>query len=142
MADMSNLPQSVRDIIDLVGVTPALALVRAYPGNILKVPKGAREDGQVRARLIGIMGLDAANTFIATYGGDRLSIPRCVEALRDERDQRIIASYDDGQSVPELAVEHILTERQIRTILKRVPGDAIGGLGRPQMIDDKQLGLF
>lgn len=138
---MDNLPRSVREIIDLVGVTPALALVRAYPGNILKVPTGAREEGQVRARLIGIMGSEAADKFIANYGGERLSIPRCKVALTDERDLRIIASYDDGQSVPALAVEHLLTERQIRRILKRVPCAGVAGLERPQ-VDDRQLGLF
>ena len=139
---MDNLPRSVRDIVDLVGITPALALVRAYSGNVLKVPTGAREDGVVRTRLVGIMGLEAADKFIATYGGERLSIARCVEAARDERDQRIIAAYDAGKSVPALAGENLLTERQIRTILKRVPGEAVAGLGRAQMVDDRQLGLF
>jgi Mor family transcriptional regulator len=138
---MNNLPRSVRDIIDLVGLTPALALVRAYPGNIIKVPTGVVEDGKMRSRLIGIMGFDAAEKFIAHYGGERLTVPRCVDALRDERDQRIIAAYDGGQSVPALAVDNALTERQIRTILKRVPGETVNGL-RPQAVDDKQLGLF
>lgn len=139
---MQNLPQSVRDIIELVGMAPALALVRAFPGNILKVPTGAREEGQVRNRLIGIMGFEAAETFMRVYGGERLAIPRCKAALTDERDRKIIADYDAGRSVPWLAVEYCLTERQIRTILKRVPGEGVGGLGRMQTVDDKQMGLF
>lgn len=138
---MDNLPRSVRDIIELVGVAPALALVHAFPGNILKVPTGAREDGQVRARLIDLMGEAAAVQFMSTYGGERLTIPRCHAALRDERDRRIIGDYDSGTSVPALAVKYQLTERQIRTILKRVPGESVNGL-RAVGVDDRQLGLF
>ena len=138
---MDNLPRSVRDLIDLVGVTPALALVRAYSGNVLKVPTGARADGQVRAQLIDIMGAEAADKFIACYGGERLPIARCQVALKDERDRQIIAAYDGGQSVPSLARERLLTERQIRTILKRVPG-GVSGPGFEPVADDRQLGLF
>lgn len=138
---MDNLPRLVRDIIDLVGHMPALALVQAYPGNIIKVPTGALESGAMRTRLIGIMGPEAAETFIATYAGERLTIPRCVQALRDERDRQIIADYDAGQSVPLLAGKYTLTERQIRTILKRVPGEVVSGL-QPKATDDRQLGLF
>ena len=139
---MDNLPRSVRDLIDLIGFTPAIALVNVYSGKILKVPTGAREDGQTRSRLIGIMGLEAADKFIAIYGGERLQVARCVKAMRAERNLRIINAYDEGVSVPSLAGEHLLTERQIRTILKRVPGDSVIGLNRMPAMDDRQLGLF
>ena len=138
---MDNLPRSVRDIVELVGLTPALALVSAYPGCYIKVPKGIRADGVMCSRLIAIMGLDAAETFIATYAGERMLIPRCVQAVRDERDRRIIADYDKGTGVDKLAVNHLLTVRQIRTILKRTPGEGVNGIGR-QAVDDRQLGLF
>ena len=95
---MDNLPRSVRDIIDLVGVIPALALVRAYPGLTLKVPTGAREDGQVRARLIGIMGFEAAEKFIATYGGERLTRERQQYHPVNSGGQR--ASDHEAECVP------------------------------------------
>lgn len=138
---MDNLPKSVRNIVELVGLTPALALVSAYPGCVIKVPAGMRDDGVMCSRLIAIMGLEAAEKFIATYSGERLNIPRCVKAMRDERDQRIISAYDGGRSVKSLAVANALTERQVRTILKRVPGKPVIGL-MVQAVDDRQLGLF
>ncbi len=137
---MDNLPRSVREILALIGLAPALALVQAYGGCILRVPTGAHADGQVRARLIGLLGGDAADVFIAHYGGERLSIPRCAAALRDERDAMIIAAYTSGRAVPTLAREHALTERQIRNILKRVPGES-GGFGR-RGADEAQIPLF
>lgn len=137
---MDNLPASVRDLIAVMGLQPAVALVQAYGGRSLRVPTGAHADGQVLARLTGLLGGAAAQAFIAHYGGERLTIARCAAALRDERDAQIIADYTAGRSVPALAGEHALTERQIRSILKRVPGER-AGFAR-QGADERQLNLF
>lgn len=130
---MNNLPASVQQLIELVGVGPALALVRAFGGNVIKVPSRDRRDGRLRERLIEVMGEAPALLFIDRYSGETISIARCAAAARDERDREIIAAYDAGRTVAVLASEHILTERQIRTILKRVPGETVGvDLGQPQ----------
>ncbi len=138
---MDNLPKSIRDIVDLVGMPATMALVKAYGGIYLKVPTGARADGAVRARLIGLMGEEAAEALIRTYGGERVAIARCAAALRDERDNRIISSYDAGTSATTIALREGMTERHVRTILKRVPGEGYG-LAERAVVDDKQMGLF
>lgn len=138
---MDNLPKSIRDIVDLVGLPATMALVRAYGGIYLKVPTGARADGAVRARLIALMGEDAAAALIRTYGGERVAIARCEAALRDERDSRIIAAYDANTSAATIALRENMTERHVRNILKRVPGEG-HGVGELVKADDKQLGLF
>jgi hypothetical protein len=134
---VNNLPASVQQMIDLLGVGPALALVRSFGGHVIKVPSRDRRDGRLRERLIEVMGEAPALLFIDHFSGETISIARCAAAARDERDLRIIAAYDAGKKVADLASEHVLTERQIWTILKRVPGEAVGGLGQTP-----QLGLF
>lgn len=138
---MDLLPKFVRDVVDLVGLPAAMALVNAYPGLRLKVPFGLRES-HVRTRLAGIMGTEAADTFIAVYAGNDLLIPRCADALRAARNQAIIGAYDRGEkSVSQLALDYSLTDRQIRSILKcGDSGQAVAGLG--QRVDDNQLALF
>ena len=139
--ELDNLPKSVRDIVELVGLPAALALVKAYGGIYLKVPVGNR-DGQTRDRLIEMMGEEAALKFIAHYGGERISMPRCEAALRDERDRRIIADYDADISAAAIAQRERLTERQVRNILKRVPAEGVEGLEGSVTPDVQQLGLF
>lgn len=138
---MDNLPQSIRDLVELVGMPATMALVKAYGGIYLKVPTGAREDGAVRARLIGLMGAENADKLIRTYGGERVSIARCDAALRDERDRRIIADYDADVSAATIALREGMTERNVRNILKRVPGEG-HGLSERAAVDDTQMGLF
>jgi Mor family transcriptional regulator len=84
------------------------------------------------ADLVELIGTAATTKLIAVYGGEKIWIPRCAQALRDIRDRRIIAAYDGGQSASRLAREHSLTDRQIYTILKRCPGQPVGGMGSGQ----------
>lgn len=133
-----NLPRSVVEMIALIGFAPTMALVQAFAGNVIKIPIHSRPGGHLRERLVRLMGVPAAEQLIAAYGGERLSIPRCVAALRDSRDRQIIAAYDRGVAVAQLARDYALTERQIRSILKRTPGEAVAGLASER----RQFALF
>lgn len=131
-ADAAALPRSVREMVAHIGLPATMAIVRVYGGTVLRVPTGAVADGQRLLELTELLGTPVTCDLIAAYGGERISIPRCAQALRDIRDRRIIAAYDAGQSVNSLAREHTLTDRQIRTILKRCPGQPVSGMGSGQ----------
>lgn len=118
---MSNLPASVLELIDQIGSAAALRLVQTRGGTLLRVPVAWREHSPARDALVELIGEPAAAALIAAYPGQRLAIPRCAQALRDERDARIIAAYSAGVAVSTLARQHQLTERQIRHLLKRCP---------------------
>lgn len=131
-ADAAALPRSVREMVAHIGLPATMAIVRVYGGTVLRVPTGAVADGQRLLELTELLGTPVTCDLIAAYGGERISIPRCAQALRDIRDRRIIAAYDAGQSVNSLAREHTLTDRQIRSILKRCPGQPVSGMGSGQ----------
>lgn len=127
-APLENLPESLRQLIELVGVAAALSLVSAFAGNVIQIPLRSRPGGMMRERLVHLMGEPLAERLIQSYAGERMPIPRCVQALRDARDREIIGAYDAGASVVTLTARYALTERQIRTILKRSPRQTIDGL--------------
>lgn len=112
-----KLPQTAQDIVDVIGMDAAMALVRRYPGIPLKVPKGRRLDGAMVQRLSSDIGQDAALKFIRHYRGEVVVIPRCADALRAMRNRQIIERYSNGISVADLAREYKLTVRQIRSVL-------------------------
>lgn len=118
---MELLPQSIRDMADVIGATAALALVRAYAGRQIKVPKGLGDSGVMRFRLVSIMGENAAVQFMRNYGGQVMAVPRCLAVLLAQRNAGIIADYDNGKTAATLAAEHQLTMRQIFKILKQAP---------------------
>lgn len=113
------LPDSLREIALHCGLDAALRLVVAHGGTELFIPiRRGCASGDVLGALIGE---DAAGALIRAYPGSRLSIPRCAQARRDQRNQAIIDAYDQGVPVRILAQSYRLTTRQIRSILSCTP---------------------
>jgi len=110
----TDLPPSLRDIADLIGLPGTLKLVETYGGVRLYVPKKLDADH----KLAQLIGLEHAAKLAATYGGElHFDIPRAVEATRAARDRSIRADQASGSTHRELALKYNLTERQIRNIL-------------------------
>ena len=113
------LPDSLRAIALHCGLDAALQLVATHGGTEIFVP--THERCRSGAALVLLLGAAAARALIRSYPGSRLPIPRCAGVRRDLRDQAIIAAYTAGTSVRDLARQHEITTRQVRTILKRIP---------------------
>ena len=140
---MELLPQSIRDMADVIGATAALALVRAYAGRQIKVPKGLGDSGIMRSRLVSIMGENAAIEFMRNYGGQTIAVPRCLAVLLAQRNTGIIADYDNGKTAASLAAEHQLTMRQVYQILKSSPcKNGIDVQPRAYDTNENQMALF
>lgn len=110
------LPASVRDLVDVVGMPAALAIVEARGGIRLCVPKRVTPDHW----LVDLIGVDALQALISVYSGEEIEVPRCYAALRAIRDQQIVAEAEAGASNAELARKHNYTERGIRKLRRRV----------------------
>lgn len=104
-------------LVDLLGSTAVSALVRAFGGLVLDVPK--RRDGQAYQRIEEVAGPEAAAKLVDKFGGTPLYIAKMYAAGLAARNRQIRADYDRRVSVAELARQHHLTERQIWNILGR-----------------------
>lgn len=107
------LPESLRDVGDFLGMEAAMALLDKFAGIRLFIPKHVGVEHFLSQKL----GHEAAQKLSRIYGGETLTIPRAVRAKRRLRNLAIVAHYDRGASVRQLAGEYQLTERQIYTIL-------------------------
>lgn len=98
LADLGALlPGSAADLIACVGTEPALALLNAWPGvtiNVPKTPDSNPRGAQRWAQLQAIVGADAMLSLAARYGGQPLEVATC-EALRTERRRRWMRAHYD-----------------------------------------------
>jgi len=124
------LPPSLIEIKDVIGIVATLRLVEVYGGTLIVLPRKYRDDHH----LVRIIGHKAASELIVHYSGDRLYVPKNDNATRLIRDIEIANKYDAGYSVPKLAREYNLSERQIWNIFKRPE--------TLQSIETKQISLF
>lgn len=84
------------------------------------IPKGeiGRGDAAFSA-LSEVAGIAAARKLCKHFGGCKLYVPKDDKRIRDERNRRIVTSYNQGKSIPQLAAEFDLTGRQIANVLKK-----------------------
>ncbi len=127
---LDDLPESLRDVVALIGLPATLKLVEHFGGLIaLYVPREIEAEHPI-AQAIGIT---AARKLSGRYGTDCLrNIPRCVIGLRRIRDAEIHARRAAGESPARLALAFGLTERQVWSILAEIRDSS----------DDKQSALF
>lgn len=119
---LADLPASARELIDHIGLTATLDLIKAMPGIRYPIPTAANNNPAGEARfawLVEVVGATAAQTLVRVYGGQDLYIPSCRRAILRARDRGIVAAYSQGQSVTELALEHQLCYRSVELILKK-----------------------
>jgi len=107
------LPESLRDIADVIGMAATLNLVKAYGGVRLWVPVKLTPDHA----LVHAIGLQAARKLVEYCALEELWIPKAAAALRAVRDQTIRERRADGEQVARLALEYGLTDRRVWEIL-------------------------
>lgn len=142
--DLSLLPPTARDLVDLVGLAPTLRLVEALGGRSFQVAHGKRRQGRAQlAELADIVGADAAKGIARRYAGGVLVVPLCTAALRAARDRALQARFDmltgEGELSARRAVAQLVGEFQMHeTTVWRA-------LKRPGLVtpaDDAQGDLF
>lgn len=112
----SLLPLQARELVRLIGVNKTLALVASLGGTTFPMPHGRNKQGELRlAVLAEVVGDASADTLSRQYGGTRLYIPNCKDALRRVRNICMIEEYDarikEGQTAHEVVFDFALRYR-------------------------------
>ncbi|AUN95894.1 Mor transcription activator family protein [Pseudazoarcus pumilus] len=111
----AHLPESVIELVEVVGMSAALAIVEARGGIRFYVPVRFDPDHW----LSKLVGCEAAQALIDYAAGDEIEVPRCAAALAAARERLIAAEAESGRSRAELARAYGYTERGIRKLLRR-----------------------
>ena len=114
-AHLAHLPQSIQDLLPIIGVDAALALVNARGGIAITVPLDPKP-GHWMSAIIGYPELQALS---ANYGGEQIEVPRCHRALQAAREQQILADVDAGHTINSIALRHGYTRRGINKMRER-----------------------
>lgn len=87
------LPAVIQEIIGVIGHGPTMALVHAFGGQELRIPKG--EGNDTWAALVEVIGEAATRALSAAFsGGEPIYIALCHRALLADRNRRMIARYE------------------------------------------------
>lgn len=127
-----RLPNSVREIADVIGIEKALFLIsqlprcysrdRRYPAAesqhvILYVPKVLKADHM----LARILGWADAQKMVREFGGIILQPASCACVYRDFRDDGIVRIVMDGVPVSMVAEWFEVSERHVKNLVRDLP---------------------
>lgn len=90
------MPATMRELIGLIGLESALALVGEFGGTSYVFPKDINGPAADRFEyLVEIVGPDAAHKLAShPFVQEKVYIPICSKALRLLRNRQVIAAYD------------------------------------------------
>ena len=107
------LPASIVDLVAVIGLTAALAIVEERGGIRLCVPTRVRPEHWLMEKI----GAESFARLVEIYAGEEIEVPLCVAAMRALREQEIVNSHESNAT---LARRYGYTERGIRKLRRRV----------------------
>lgn len=128
---LPSFPRTAHELIHVAGLEATALLITAWRGQEFPVPQRTRNTtlGERRfAQLEEIVGGHAARRIVAHWGGQRLCIPNCKEALWEREQDFIRADYDHltgplgyshGEAIFELGLKYDVSGRCVELVLKR-----------------------
>ena len=114
-----DLPPVGTELARVVGLKAALRLIDTWGGTYIDVPQRPSTRHRRFALLTELIGARAAQVLVAHYGGDRLRLPKASAAESAARARALIAEYDAGATVRDLALRWDMSERHVRRTLNR-----------------------
>lgn len=125
------LPESMQQVVEVIGVRAACELVKAIGGARFKFGKG-KQDTPRLAILFDAIGEEKTYALLGVFGGEDLYVPRCDEALRALRNEQFRQDFEEltvkqGVSklmaMSQLCPKFNISERTGYTII-RTPSEA------------------
>ena len=111
--DPELLPESVREMAEVIGLEAALGVVRRFGGTRLWLPLVVEADHPLAREI----GLAQAKRLGEYYRLESITVPSCKGAFRVLRNERITRRYRAGETAAVLAREYGLHERMIWQIV-------------------------
>ena len=110
---LEHLPDSGREIADLIGMDGLACLVAHYGGTPLSIPKQMSPDWEPGRRL----GEDVSQRLVRAFPGERLTVPLLNTGYRAKRNAEILEAHTGGQSAKEIAKRFGIHVRSVHRVI-------------------------
>lgn len=110
---MEDLPETLAQIAEVIGVAATMKLVDALGGTEIYVPRNPSS----KHALSRVLRATDAELLAAEFSGQRLHIPRLAGRALASRDAAIRLDRQSGMTTIQLALKYGISERQVRRSL-------------------------
>ncbi len=112
-----DLPESLREMVDVIGFEAMMKLVDTFGGTRIRVPANPRSLHREHP-LSQAIGIKAAHQLCEVYAGAEITIPLVAAGMRALRNREIVHLHtEEGWPAHRIARKYRLHEMTIYTIL-------------------------
>lgn len=132
MEPLNDLPESVREIAELIGRESALTLIKRLPKTahgrhiakpIMYVPKTMSLSNTWACFYLTTLGWDKAMRLIRNFGGEILYPANCKQFEARQRDRDIRSCLQAGEDVDLIATIFNVPRRHVLKLLREISPD-------------------
>ena len=105
---IAMLPESVKEIIDVIGIIEAEKLIKQHGGTTLFFSSEMKVN-------INISDI-AKDKLMTAFNGNYVYIPKCEKMIKDRRNEQIKHERRSGEPINQLCRKYNLTDRRIFAI--------------------------
>lgn len=105
--------------MEIIGLDATIDLVREEGGNELHLPEVIDGPSVAWARLVEIIGHDAAKLLVQGWPDTRVYVPMCAAPLRAVRHREIVRRYDAGEPFESIRRSYKISRSYLFRLLKR-----------------------
>ncbi|MGE0333181.1 MAG: hypothetical protein AB7P37_21080 [Ramlibacter sp.] len=114
---VGGLPESIQELVDVIGLNATIDLVKVSGGDDLKVPEVVDGDSRAWAFLVENIGHEAATKLVERYKGTVLYVAKCDAALRQYRNDHYLSRIRAGEDFNAVRRESGMTRRHLFRLL-------------------------
>ena len=105
----------LEELVEVAGLQAVIRICRQFGGRPIYIPAQMTETHPVSLAI----GYESAKELSRRHGGERLQIPPEVRALMLKRNAEIVAMYQSGAAISELAREFAVSRAWINRLLDK-----------------------
>jgi len=110
--DIDLLPNSIQELVEVIGLVPALQLVDRFPGVPLYIPQAMTTDHPIYQ----CIGDAAAQLLLENYSGDTIRMPKLDNPLRQYKHATLKRMLNDGCSHRTVALRLGYSRRHVERL--------------------------
>lgn len=116
LIDIDELPESLRDLTDIIGLESTLKLATLFPGVPLYIPSHSRADHPIAT----VIGEEKFSKLVYYYEGDTIKLAKIDAVDRQIRHKRVRILKERGMTNREIAIELKYSQRHIERLVSKM----------------------
>jgi len=116
LINIDELPESLRDLVEIIGLSPTLKLASQFPGVPLYIPNYPKNNHPIAT----VLSQELFEKLVYYYAGDTLKLAKIDTVNRQIKHKRLRLLKEQGKTNREIAIELNYSQRHVERLVSAI----------------------